>query len=60
VKIVTKYAPPPIGSRAFDWSALDDDTYDGEGSPVGFGATEEEAIADLKGQLEELRPEATR
>lgn len=34
------------------WSAIDDDTYGGHGSPMGWGATEAEAIADLKEQLE--------
>jgi len=64
MKIVTRYAPPPIGSRAFDcWSAVDADTYDISGvdeegipygnGPVGYGATEAEAIADLKEQMEQ-------
>jgi hypothetical protein len=40
------------------WSALDDDTYDGaEDSSnrhdIGYGATEEEAIADLMRLLQE-------
>ena len=30
------------------WVAVDDDTYDGPGSPMGFGRTEQEAIDDLK------------
>ncbi len=30
------------------WIALDDDTYDGPGSPMGFGNTEQAAIEDLK------------
>ena len=29
----------------------DDDTYDGEGCPIGHGATEAEAIADLKEKI---------
>jgi hypothetical protein len=38
----------------FDWEAWDDDTYTGEpGDPLGFGATEAEAIADLMVQIEE-------
>lgn len=44
---------PPIPLRQFDWSAIDDDTYDGEGCPIGYGATEDEAIADLLLQIEE-------
>ncbi len=59
---------PPIPTNAFDWSAIDDDTYDAsyEGedengshwrcSPSGHGATEAEAIADLLSQLEEATP----
>ena len=44
-KVVTKYDPPPIPIRTFDWSATFDD-YD-LGDPTGFGRTEEEALADL-------------
>jgi hypothetical protein len=33
------------------YSAVDDDTYE-PGCPIGFGATPEEAIADLQDQLE--------
>lgn len=47
MKIVTRNVCPPIPSRQLDWEAYDDDTYDGEGCPIGMGATEEEAIADL-------------
>lgn len=46
-KIVTSFDYPPIPDRRFDWSAIDDNTYDGEGCPVGRGATEQEAINDL-------------
>lgn len=35
------------------WTALDDDTYDGPGSPVGAGHTEREAINDLVEQTME-------
>ncbi len=45
-KIITKYDPPPIGWRGADWSAVFDD-YD-LGSPIGHGATEIEAIEDLR------------
>jgi hypothetical protein len=54
VKIKTNYEYPPIPIRDYDWSAIDDDTYDGaEDShcPIGWGRTEEEAIADLMQQL---------
>lgn len=56
--IVTTYDPPPIPVRDADWSAVDDDTYDGApDSPtrgqIGHGATEAEAIADLLEQLDD-------
>jgi hypothetical protein len=57
MKIRTSYDYPPIPIRWLDWSAVDDDTYDGPGSPIGTGATEQEAIADLLEQLEEKREE---
>lgn len=50
-KIITRYEPPPIPVRGYDWRAylqewdIDD--------PIGFGATEAEAIADLQEQLTE-------
>lgn len=50
MKIVTEHVYPPIPMRQFDWSAVDGDTYDGSG-PVGTGATEQEAIADLLEQV---------
>lgn len=56
MKIVTDYAPPPIPMRQFDWRAIDDDTHD-LGRPIGWGATEQEAIDDLMAQLEELDAE---
>jgi hypothetical protein len=55
VKIRTEYVYPPIPIRDFDWSAVDDDTYDGEGCPIGHGRTEEAAIADLMEQIEEAQ-----
>jgi hypothetical protein len=49
-KIVTTFDPPPIPSRKYDWRAtLEDYDFDG---PIGFGGTEQEAIADLEEQLE--------
>jgi hypothetical protein len=33
------------------WTAVDDDTYGGPGSPIGTGATESEAIEDLIEQI---------
>jgi hypothetical protein len=52
VKIVTHHDPKPIPTARFDWSAVDDNTYDGPGCPVGYGRTEAEAIADLMEQIE--------
>lgn len=52
MKIKTAYDPKPIPDRRFDWDAIDDDTYDGPGSPIGHGTTEQEAIRDLLEQLE--------
>jgi hypothetical protein len=53
MNIKTEHWPPPIPLRQYDWSAWDDSTYDGPGCPVGYGPTEETAIADLREQLEE-------
>lgn len=51
-KIRTEYWPKPIPTSKFDWSAVVDD-WD-IGHPVGYGATEAEAINDLVMQLEEV------
>jgi len=53
MKIKTEYWPKPIPTNKFDWSAIDEATYDGPGCPMGTGATEQEAIADLLEQLKE-------
>ena len=58
MKIVTHYWPKPIPMRCFDWSAVDDDTYDGapdgrNRNIIGFGATEAEAIQALKEQFDD-------
>ena len=37
----------------FDFEATDDSTYDGPGCPIGHGATQDEAIADLLSQIED-------
>ena len=58
MKIVSHYWAKPIPLRQFDWSAVDDDTYDGSEDshcPIGYGATEAEAIADLLREIEEAR-----
>lgn len=58
-RIRTTFEYPPIPIRSCDWSAVDDNTYDGapdSGPPanlVGRGATEAEAIADLLEQIED-------
>lgn len=52
MKLRTTHEYPPIPDRRWDWSAVDDDTYEG-GCPIGHGATEAEAIADLLAQIEE-------
>ncbi len=56
MKIRTEYVYPPIPDRRFDWSAVDDDTYDGPGCKIGWGATEKAAIEDLMEQIEEDAP----
>ena len=53
MKIRTSYQYPPIPCRSMDWSAVDDDTYDGPGSIVGWGRTEQDAIEDLLDQMED-------
>jgi len=49
-KLRTDYWPKPIPMRQFDWSATEDG-YE-PGRPIGYGRTEQEAIDDLKEQLE--------
>ena len=53
VRVATSHDYPPIPDRNHDWSAIDYDTYDGEGCPIGRGPTENDAIADLIEQLTE-------
>lgn len=61
MKIDTSHVFPPIPDRSHDWSAVDSDTYDCDCDqdgffsthPIGWGATEQEAIADLLEQIEE-------
>lgn len=54
IKIVTEYWAKPIQSRQFDWSAVDDIHGYEAGEPIGFGATEREAVESLWEQKEEL------
>lgn len=42
---------PFVTLPAEKWTAVDDDTYDGPGSPIGTGPTREAAIADLREQI---------
>jgi hypothetical protein len=52
IDIRTSHDRPPIPTRAADWSAYDHETYDGAEDSgqlahmVGYGATDQEAIAD--------------
>jgi hypothetical protein len=52
MKIRTEFVYPPIPTRSVDWTAVDDETYAGPGSPIGMGPTEEAAIADLLEEIE--------
>lgn len=59
VKIITQYDPKPIPQRNMDWTAVSDN-YDCDcdedgffsSDAMGFGATEQEAIEDLKELLD--------
>lgn len=44
-KFRTSYDPPIGPTRSMDWNAISDN-YEA-GDPIGYGATEAEAIADL-------------
>ena len=52
MKIKTSYCMTPLPIRNYDWSAIDDETYDGEGCLIGYGATEQEAIENLLEEIE--------
>lgn len=54
-KIITTFVYPPIPIRSLDWSAhFDGDEPDDDGHMlVGRGATEGEAIQDLKERIED-------
>lgn len=54
MRIKTQFVYPPIPIRSFDWSAVDDNTYDGPGSPIGWGPTEQAAIDDLLEQIQDV------
>lgn len=46
IKVRTENVYPPIPVRQWDWSAVDDNTYE-PGCPIGWGRTEQAAIDDL-------------
>lgn len=50
IKIRTENVYPPIPVREWDWSAVDDNTYE-PGCPIGWGRTEQAAIDNLIEQL---------
>ena len=57
-KIITKYDPPPIPDRRFDWRAYrENDLANSEGHHCGYGPSREEALADLA-RLDDERREA--
>lgn len=58
MKIAVFYDPPPIPSRNCDYRAYDVDNYE-PGMPIGYGATEEEALADLQDRLAEAEDSAS-
>lgn len=52
MKIRTDHMPKPGPDRQYDWTAIDESTYDGaedsaERHMIGYGPTEAEAIEDL-------------
>lgn len=55
MKTIITFECPPLPTRHFDWSAVE--TGYEEGDAIGYGATEEEAIADLKAKFFEAEAE---
>ena len=55
INVRTENVYPPIPIRDWDWSAVDDNTYDGPGNPIGWGRTEKAAIDDLVEQIIEAQ-----
>ena len=49
-EVQTAYWPKPIADRRFDWSAMLRGYEPDE--PIGYGATEADAVADLLWQVE--------
>jgi hypothetical protein len=62
MRLKTSHVFPPIPCRLTDWCAYDEDTYDAElidgewisKHPVGYGATEADAIKDFYTLLDEI------
>lgn len=59
MRIRTECTFAPISDRRFDWTAVDEDTYDGAPdsstrSQIGRGRTERDAIIDLLDILEDV------
>jgi hypothetical protein len=58
MKIIAIYNPPPISTDKFDWYAVDEHSFDGNGKqPMGHGRTREEAIIHLLTQICEIPDE---
>lgn len=55
--IITRYVPPPIPSRKWDWIATANN-YELPEHPVGVGFTEGEAVMDLYEQIAEREADA--
>ena len=60
MRIKTTFWPKPIPVTSRDWSAIDEDTYDGAPDSktrhqIGFGRTEAEAVKDLMEKLAEAQ-----
>ena len=51
-EFITRYDPPPIPIRFFDWTATTDN-YE-PGMPIGYGVSEEDAVNHLLDQLEDM------
>jgi len=52
IKLRTDFVNPPIPVRAWDWSAIDDSTYE-PGAPIGWGPTRAAAINALVDEIQD-------
>lgn len=50
-KVIARHELTGFAPADSIWHAVEDDTYDGPGSPIGAGRTHDAAIADLLRQL---------